>query len=195
MQIFGAQGELGIRIEDHQVRVASRGDGSFALLQAGKFRRLRRHPARQVLEGKTTLAHLCPNYGDRHAEAGDSSPRLAEISLLHGWRARGVIGRDQIDHSIAKPLPQRFPVGSRADGRRALEERAAGGNLFGDEVQVVRTGLHRNRAGPRRAPGADPRAPARWTNERCAAETEYLRQSPISMRMAANSASSGRERS
>ena len=44
-----------------------------------------------------------------------------------------------------RPLPQCFAVSSRADGRRALEQRAAGGNLFGEEVQVVRTGLHRNR--------------------------------------------------
>jgi hypothetical protein len=55
-----------------------------------------------------------------------------------------MIGRDEIDDPIAKPLPQRFPIGSRADRRRAFEERSSGRNLLGDEVQVVRTGLYGN---------------------------------------------------
>ena len=36
MQVADAQGEIGIGIEDHQVRVASRSDGAFAFLEAGK---------------------------------------------------------------------------------------------------------------------------------------------------------------
>ena len=55
-----------------------------------------------------------------------------------------MIGRDQIDDSIAKSLPQCFAVSSRADGRRAFEERATGRNRFGEKVQVVRTGLDRD---------------------------------------------------
>ena len=41
MQVCGAQSELGIRIEDHQVRIPSCGDGSFVLLHAGKLGGLR----------------------------------------------------------------------------------------------------------------------------------------------------------
>ena len=48
----GAQGELGIGIEDHQVRVVSRGDGAFAFVEAGELGRLRGHPARQVSRGR-----------------------------------------------------------------------------------------------------------------------------------------------
>ena len=104
-----------------------------------------------------------------------------------------MIGRDQIDDSIAQALPQRFAVGSRADWRRAFEQRAAGRNLFGEEVQVMGTGLHRNR----QALGASlgqilERQGSGEMND--VQRKRYLRQSPISMRMAANSASSGRER-
>jgi hypothetical protein len=143
LQVFCAQDELGVGIEDHQVRIVTRGNGAFAVVETGEFGGLRGHPAGQVLERKIACAHVCPDHGDRDTEAGDASPGLAEISVLHRWRARRVIGRDQVDHSVAQPLPQSFAIFSGSDGRGAFVKGSARGNLFSEEVQVVRTGFYR----------------------------------------------------
>jgi len=137
LQVFCAQGELGVGIEDYQVRVVTHGNGALAVVEAGEFGGLRGHPAGQVIEGKIAFAHVCPDYGDSDAEAGDASPSLTEVSLLHRWWARRVIGCDQVDHSIAETLPQSFAIsrdltaGRICKGFRQQE-------FLREEMQVVR---------------------------------------------------------
>ena len=53
-----------------------------------------------------------------------------------------MIGRDEVDRSIAEGLPQLFAIVAAANGRGALEECGSSWNCFGGEVQIVRAGFN-----------------------------------------------------
>ena len=52
-----------------------------------------------------------------------------------------MVGDDEVDGAVAEGLPEGFAVGAAADGRRALEEGGAVGDVFGGEVEVVGAGF------------------------------------------------------
>ena len=118
-----------------------------------------------------------PHDGQRDGEAGDAAPgeiEAAFVEALHLGRAGRVVGDDHVDDAFAQTLPERFAVGAAADGRRALEQRRAVGNLFRGKVQIVRAGLDRDRQAFRAGGLQVRQVPARWRDGRCVAGSDTV---------------------
>ena len=52
-----------------------------------------------------------------------------------------MVGRDEVDRSVAESLPELIAIFAAANWRGALEKGCASGDCFGSEMQVVRAGF------------------------------------------------------
>ena len=139
--------EARLRIPHHQVGIGSRRDPPLPAVQAGQPGRRGAHPPGQVGDREAALPRAGPHRGQGELQRGDPAPGAAEVSgldLLQIGRAGRVVGRDQVEDSLAEGLPEPFPVLRRADRRSALEGDAAVGDLAGGERQIVGAGLGRD---------------------------------------------------
>src|ERR1700746_191273 len=113
VQPFFVYNKLALRIEHDQVCVISRGNSSFAGLTSGQAGRSLGHPAHDVEQGKSALVGIGPDQWQSNGKTGNPSPSSSEstlIEMLHGGRARGMVGCDQVDDSILQSLPELFTI-------------------------------------------------------------------------------------
>src|SRR6202011_1718798 len=146
IQRVGINYELSVGIEQHQIGIATRCNCALAL-ETRKFCGRRGHPLNYPLNSKSAPPSFRPNQGQSELQRRDPAPGRKEIPRilsLHLRRTRRVVGRDQVDHSLAQRVPQCLAIRTITDGRRALELRSAVWDLLGVKGKVMRTRLHRD---------------------------------------------------
>ena len=155
---LGARLPLGRGIEQHQVRLVSRGE-------AGKLESERGRPGAHPVDEDGQLEHPGQDQvgvqdAERRLQPGHPHRRLLERHLLLVHRMGRVVGGDAVDHAGAQTLDQRLAIVLGAKRRVHLEAGIEAPDRLVDQRQVVRgrlaADLRPRPAWPRRRPPPTP---------------------------------------
>src|SRR4029450_11957911 len=89
-----------------------------------------------------------PYHGQSNRKTCDATPSGLEAPLfesLHFGRTRRMVGHDEVNHAIAKSLPELFAVRPVANGRSTLTKRSSVSNVLGRKDEIVGAGFHGDR--------------------------------------------------
>src|SRR5262245_22844014 len=132
-----------LRREDAEVGICAHSDSPLAR-QAGQSGWRGRHPARDVREAMPAPFGHRPDDREPKLERRDTTPRGPEIAarqrLQRRW-ARTVVGNDEIDQTVAKPLPEPVTVRGIPDRRAALVLCRAVRDVLSGQAQIMRARL------------------------------------------------------